>query len=189
MLDQVVEKTSKLRVQVHDWAAKPDWDFFVKYELKPQSFLDKILWCTISGPGRILRLLGLSRYFYIKQGWDARLKHAPRPDDARTLVFWNDIADKAEAHAACEKGRVLLQDKKDYVPVLVTEHADFAYYSRLGWLVEYLPRIAGKETSPEAYVETKKKYLAFRYREALHMPLSAVCLQKNDFWSLVNAEL
>lgn len=181
-----LNQTKQLREQIRAWAANPDWRFFVKYEIKPQRFWDKVWWAIRLGPGRMLRVLGLSRAFYLNLKWDARLKHAPKPDEARTLVFWNDITDKVEAHAACEMGRALLHDSKDWVPVLVTEHADFAYYSRLSWLVEYLPQVAGKETSPEAYVAIKKKYLAFRYRDALHLPLSAVFLEKNIFWSLVN---
>jgi hypothetical protein len=53
--------------------------------------------------------------------------------------------------------------------VLITPLSDFAFYSRLGWLVEYLPKLG----NDEAYRERKRRYLAWRYRDATALPLSA----------------
>ena len=50
-------------------------------------------------------------------------------------------------------------------PVLVTDVADFAHFSRLGWLVEYLPRFHG-DAQAQAYRQHKQAYLAWRYRDA-----------------------
>ena len=55
-------------------------------------------------------------------------------------------------------------------PVLVTDHADFSLYSRTGWLVEYLPKPLPGSLR---YNARKEKYLAWRYRYALVLPLSA----------------
>jgi hypothetical protein len=57
-----------------------------------------------------------------------------------------------------------------FVPILVTDVPDFAFFSRLGWLVEYVPTLA-----PPAgdYAERKRRYLAWRYRDAPALPASA----------------
>jgi hypothetical protein len=56
------------------------------------------------------------------------------------------------------------------VPVLVTDVADFAFFSRLGWLVEYVPALS---TPADDYGERKRRYLAWRYRDAPALPVSA----------------
>jgi hypothetical protein len=54
--------------------------------------------------------------------------------------------------------------------VLVTDVADFAFFSRLGWLVEYLPELAGQG---EAYEDRKARLLARLYRGAPVLPVRA----------------
>jgi hypothetical protein len=52
----------------------------------------------------------------------------------------------------------------------VTNVADFSFFSRLGWLVEYLPALS---SPADGYAERKKRYLAWRYRDAPILPVSA----------------
>lgn len=56
------------------------------------------------------------------------------------------------------------------IPVLITDQADFAFYSRLGWLVEYLPHLPG---SGESYFDRKLAYLAWRYQNVPVIDFSA----------------
>lgn len=46
------------------------------------------------------------------------------------------------------------------IPVLLTDTADFSFYSRLGWLVEYVPDM------DTPYGKAKLDYLALRYQGA-----------------------
>jgi hypothetical protein len=70
--------------------------------------------------------------------------------------------------------------------VLITNHADFAFYSRLGWLVEYLPNLRGVG---EAYDDRKAHYLAWRYQDASVLPLSAGLLTDEQWGQLIRMEL
>jgi hypothetical protein len=72
--------------------------------------------------------------------------------------------------AACVGFSSKLQGGHHLAPVLVTDIADFAFYSRLGWLVEYVPSLSGEGPSLR---ERKEAYLAWRYRDACIVPLSA----------------
>lgn len=68
-----------------------------------------------------------------------------------------------------------------FIPVLITDQADFAFYSRLGWLVEYLPHLPG---SGESYFDRKLAYLAWRYQDVPVIDLSADPVFDGDLESL-----
>jgi hypothetical protein len=55
--------------------------------------------------------------------------------------------------------------------VLVTDVADFAFFSRLGWLVEYLPKLSGEG---QAYELRKARFIAKLYRDAPALPVNEV---------------
>ena len=57
-----------------------------------------------------------------------------------------------------------------WAPVLVTDVADFAFFSRLNWLVEYVPSLS---TPADGYSEHKLRYLAWRYRHVPALPVTA----------------
>jgi hypothetical protein len=54
--------------------------------------------------------------------------------------------------------------------VLVTDVADFAFFSRLNWLVEYVPSLSAPA---DGYFEHKLRYLAWRYRDVPALPVTA----------------
>lgn len=119
--------------------------------------------------GRLLRRLGLRRPFY-PEPWSAGLKYAEHRDDARTLVIWALDIDRDTLRRACQGFAETLAATPGFVPVLVTNVADFAFFSRLGWLVEYVPTLSAPAVG---YAERKKRYLAWRYRDALALPAAA----------------
>jgi hypothetical protein len=119
--------------------------------------------------GRMLRDLGL-RSPRPPEPWLPGLKHLERGDDARPLVIWAVDVDRKVLREACRGFAPLLRACPDRVPVLVTNVADFSFFSRLGWLVEYLPALS---SPADGYAERKKRYLAWRYRDAPILPVSA----------------
>ena len=68
---------------------------------------------------------------------------------------------------ACVKIKKLQTTSPGWAPVLVTDIADFAFFSRLSWLVEYVPSLS----APAGwYSERKLRYIAWRYRDVPVLP-------------------
>jgi hypothetical protein len=145
----------------------------------------------------LLISLGVSKPSNKNGEWLASLKHAPVSPDAKIILIWGlgEVADRQGLgpnlsvldsqsklqtlqHACLNlKDRFARPDVvspssscSQFIPVLITDQADFAFYSRLGWLVEYLPDLPG---SGESYCDRKLAYLAWRYQTAVVLPLSA----------------
>jgi hypothetical protein len=104
--------------------------------------------------------------------WPVALRHANTNGKAKPLLVWAVGTDRDTLRRGCEGLSRQLGSTSRVAPVLVTDVADFAFYSRLGWLVEYLPRLAGEG---EPYEERKLKFLARLYEGARVLPVSAGC--------------
>jgi hypothetical protein len=120
--------------------------------------------------GQTLRNLGLRRT-PPPEPWLAGLRHVAESDGARPLVIWAMGVDRDTLRTACRNLRTLVSASRDFAPVLVTDVADFAFFSRTGWLVEYVPVLSAPA---ESYAERKRRYLAWRYRDAPALPVSAL---------------
>lgn len=177
----LIQKARNLRCRLRKEAATPEWALLVRYELLPQRPAPELRKRLSQKLGRLLRIWGISRARYRKQVWQAGLRHAS-PAGHSILLIWSDVMDKSASRTACLAFQRLLAVRPAYVPVLVTPLADFAFYSRLGWLVEYLPEISG--AGPD-YAERKRHYLAWRYRDAVAVPLSAGLGHVKDLTRLV----
>lgn len=118
--------------------------------------------------GRLLRRLKL-RPTQPLEPWVPVLRHAGYADDAEPVVIWALGADREQLEQACRRIERLLEALPGRVPVLITDVPDFAFYSRLGWLVEYLPALGAPA---DGYRERKRRYLAWRYRHAAALPVS-----------------
>lgn len=177
----LVEETRALHARLNDWLSKPDWSVLVRYELpqKPPADWRRRIQQQV---GRALRVLGLSRSRYLQQSWHAGLKHSHCASEAKPLLIWAEGHDRQFVRNACEGMKQLLNGRSEFLPVLVTEIADFAFYSRLGWLVEYLPALSKEGT---AYRDRKRRYLALRYRDALVVPLSAGLASQEEWDELL----
>ena len=167
----LIEEARKLRHQLAQWADDPEWSLLVRYELLPQNPSPVWHQRLSQRVGRLFRFLGLSRSRYVKQQWELGLKHADGYSaEAKPLLIWAEGAEVQRIRELCRGFQDLLAERTDLLPVLVTDVADFAFYSRLGWLVEYLPELSGDGVS---YRHRKRRYLAWRYRKALVVPIAA----------------
>ena len=115
--------------------------------------------------GKVLR-----RFGFLIEPWVPSLKHFDCSEESRPYVIWAVGTDRDTLRVACRGFEKLQAALPDRVPVLVTDVADFAFFSRLGWLVEYVPRLSAPA---ENYAERKVRYLAWRYRDAPALPVSA----------------
>lgn len=166
----VVDEVHALRQELGVLAGRPEWQLLARYDLlagkPPRSFGDRVFRCG----RKILAALRLAPPRITSYPWTPVLKHAPVDADARTLLIWAQGVHRDELRQGCAGFLRHLQDGPSFAPVLVTDIADFAWFSRLGWLVEYLPVLPGEG---QDHRERKRRHLAWRYRDALIVPLSA----------------
>ena len=171
----LTDETLALRLALDALAEEHDEVAFRAYALPRRPRPAGVYFALRGLAGNLLRLTGLYRPPRPEEFWRAELKHGNAAVDAGVLLIWAEGMAREELHRACAGFRKVLASVPDCVPVLVTDVADFAWYSRLGWLVEYLPDLANAESSGdgESYRLRKKRYLAWRYRNALAVPASA----------------
>lgn len=124
--------------------------------------------------GRLLRRLNL-RPTQRQEPWSPTLRHAEYSDSDEPVVIWALGMNREELEQACRSISRLLDVPPRRVPVLVTDVAHFAFYSRLGWLVEYIPSLGAPA---DGYRERKRRYLASRYRDAPALPASIGLAEK-----------
>jgi hypothetical protein len=162
------EDIDALRQYLDDLAGNSD-DDLARYQLlrpsKPPGHYWQIRWFA----GRILRWLESAR---LKQSdpWPVGLKHHGSAR-AKPLLIWAIGTDRETQRTACRRLTDLRVDRIGFSPVLVTDVADFAFFSRLGWLVEYLPIMEGQG---QPYEERKARFLARLYRGAPALPVGAI---------------
>lgn len=164
------EDRETLRRQVAQWAGEADADLAQRYALR------LVQWETLSvyrrlrrTVGQRLRELGL-RGAPPLEPWLPELNHVAYSDGARPLVIWALGLDRDTLRTACRGFEKLKVTAPDFAPILVTDVPDFASFSRTGWLVEYVPSLSAPAGT---YAERKRRYLAWRYRDAPAVPASA----------------
>ena len=177
------DEIEALRKHLDELAAHSDVDL-ARYELihppRPPGLYWQLRWLA----GRFLRWLeskGLKR----ANRWPVGLKrHATARD--KPLLIWAIGEDDDRLRVACRRLSEMLPKRCGFAPVLVTDVADFALFSRLGWLVEYVPKVSG---SGQGYEERKARFLARLYQGAPVLPISAVLENRSwgDIRRLVNA--
>lgn len=164
------EEVEALRRRLGELAGETEKDLARRYALKPLPWERPNLYQRFrKAIGRTLRRLGL-RPTPPLEPWVPGLKHVAGSGEARAFVIWALGTDRETLRKACRGFEGLLAGLPGWAPVLVTDIADFAFFSRLGWLVEYVPAL----TAPAGrYAERKRRYLARRYSDAPALPVSA----------------
>jgi hypothetical protein len=166
----LIVETKALRQRLKALAAMPEWDLLQRHDLlasKPPSSWHERAWRSLR---HVLAAVGLISPHVTPYPWQPTLKHRSVSADVKTVVIWTLGADRDQLRAACEGFSKKLPSADGLAPVLVTDVADFAFYSRLGWLVEYVSELSGEGPSLQ---QRKQAYLAWRYRDACVVPLSA----------------
>ena len=140
-------ETDSLRQSLKQMAEEFDTGLSQRYALlfppAAPSFFQRLR----AKPVRLLRRLGLIPPPQPRplQPWLTELEHVDYSKAAKPLLIW-----------------AIGVDRDEWAPWLVTDFADFAFFSRLGWLVEFVPVLSAPA---DGYYEHKLRYLAWRYRD------------------------
>lgn len=164
-----------LRRFLDDLTAGSD-DELVRYALKHPRMPPGLYWKVRWLAGCILRWLesvGIKKL----DEWPAGLKQVPGSEHANPLLIWAVGTDRDTLRRACRALAPMQSVLPEFAPVLVTDVADFAFFSRTGWLVEYVPPLSG-EGKP--YAERKARFIASLYRAAPALPVTAALEQISE---------
>lgn len=160
------ERRDRLRRMLDKHAAETDDALLARYTLPrpplPRGAYWRLRWLA----ARALHYLERWRLVPFLP-WPAALRHAPGSARTKPFLIWAMGTDRDTLRRACEG--FSMQRLDDFAPVLVTDVADFAFFSRLGWLVEYLPALEGEG---EPYEQRKTRYLAHLYQGAPVVPVA-----------------
>ncbi|KXK44501.1 MAG: hypothetical protein JNIBNLAF_00874 [Nitrosomonas europaea] len=184
MMD-VVEATRILRKEFAVWENRLNRVFLARHSLlvdKPPKDFGSRLQHRLR---QFLVFIYLVPPRVVRRAWLPTLKHSSSAPDARALLIWALGMERDSLRNACLGFQRFLAGRQDLAPVLVTDVADFAWFSRLGWMVEYLPELEGKGLP---YQERKRDYLAWRYRDAVVVPAAAGLLDEENWNRLLQME-
>ena len=156
-------------VQYLDELAGFSDDELTRYQLLRPPMPPGLYWRARWFAGRILRWLE-ARRLKKPDRWPAALKQNAASARAKPLLIWAVGTERETLRTACRGFAEIPIISSGFAPVLVTDVADFAFFSRLGWLVEYLPTLSGEG---QLYEQRKARFLARLYRGAPVLPVSA----------------
>lgn len=163
----VEDEIRRIRQQLETLAASGD-ENLARYELRwppmPSGTYWRIRW--LAGWGfRWLESMRLKKL----DAWPAALRHSPCNAHAKPYLIWAVGTERETLRDACSGLVEIDAGLPGLVPVLVTDVPDFAFFSRLGWLVEYVPEISGAGAS---FARRKERFIARLYRNAPVVPVA-----------------
>lgn len=169
MTAELKKEIKALERYLRELAAHTDDELAERYIIKRAPRPKGLYWQLRGVVGTVLRWFQ-ARWPWRSDPWPVSLRQNSTAPQSRPLVIWAVGTDRETLREACTNLQKQWDSFPGYAPVLVTNIADFAFFSRLGWLVEYLPQLTGQG---EPYEERKLKYLARLYRGAPILPVSA----------------
>ncbi len=138
--------------------------YVVRWPRRPPGLYWQLRW-MVAIVLRSLEYMGIWR----PDPWPVVLKQAHCDVKAQPVLIWAVGTNFDELRQVCD--RLSARPLPTFTPVLVTDVADFTFFSRLGWLIEYLPRLAGEG---EPYEKRKERFLARLYRGTPALPADAI---------------
>lgn len=115
--------------------------------------------------------------------WNAGLKHCKRK--GQVILVCAGKKNMALQRKACENLQRIFSEK-NFIIVLATPVEDFSFYARLGWLVEYLPRMGNFLSF---YRSKKIWYLTLRYKDAVILPIEYGLENEASIYKLLSRQM
>ena len=166
-LARIADEVAELRQQLDQLASAPREPQLDRYEMqrpeRPKGLYWQLRWLV----GGLLRRLAKAGILP-SNPWPTGLAHTDRKKGAKPVLVWGLGASREQIRDGCDALSRFFENRNDIAPVLVTDVADFAYFSRLSWLIEYVPHIVG---NGENFESRKLKLLAKVYPGAAILPL------------------
>jgi hypothetical protein len=169
MAENFEDEVKALERYLRALATQTDNELTERYLIKRSPRPQGLYWQLRGVVGTVLRWFQ-ARWPWLKNPWPVSLKQQPTDPQAKPVLVWAVGSSRDTLREACTNLSERWDSLPGFAPVLITDVADFAFFSRLGWLVEYVPRLAGQG---EPYEERKLKFLARLYRGAPVLPVSA----------------
>jgi hypothetical protein len=169
MAENFEDEVKALERYLRALATQTDNELTERYLIKRSPRPQGLYWQLRGVVGTVLRWFQ-ARWPWRKNPWPVSLKQQPTDPQAKPVLVWAVGSSRDTLREACTNLSERWDSLPGFAPVLITDVADFAFFSRLGWLVEYVPRLAGQG---EPYEERKLKFLARLYRGAPVLPVSA----------------
>lgn len=166
----LIRKAELLRRQLDDLAADVEDEFLERYELKRPPAPPGLYWKARWVVGKSLRWLQTTGIRW-SEPWPIALRQSRRETNAKPLLLWAIGEDREALRSACRYLSIVLELSPKIAPVLITDVSDFSFFSRLGWLVEYVPKLSGKGVP---YDERKLKFLVRLYKDAPVLPVMSL---------------
>jgi hypothetical protein len=169
MVTSLKEEIEALERHLSELAAHSDDELTERYRFKRSPRPPGLYWQLRGLVGRTLRWLE-ARSPWRRNPWPVSLKQHPTDPKAMPLLIWAVGTNSDTLRDACTGLSEQWDSLPGFAPVLITDVADFAFFSRLGWLVEFVPRLSGQG---EPYEQRKLRFLARLYRGAPILPARA----------------
>ncbi len=163
------EEIDALQRHLLELASYTDDELTGRYQLERPPMPPGLYWRLRWLAGWTLRWLE-AKGLWRRDPWPVSLRQHSAGAKAKPLLICAVGTSRDTLREACTGLSKQWDSLPGFAPVLITDVTDFAFFSRLGWLVEYLPPLAGQG---EPYEERKLKYLARLYRGAPVLPVSA----------------
>jgi hypothetical protein len=161
------EEIQTLQRRLDELARDPDEGLTSRYSLRWPPVPPGLYWQLRWLASTVLRALESMRLLR-PDPWPVSLKRGEIKSGAKPVLIWAIGAGRETLREACTGLSRQLDPVPGFAPVLITDVADFAFFSRLGWLVEFVPRLSGEG---ERYDERKMRFLARLYRGAAVLPV------------------
>jgi hypothetical protein len=149
MASSLKEEVKALEQHLRKLAAHTDDELAARYLIKRSPRPKGLYWQLRGIVGSVLRWFQ-AWWPWRQKPWPVSLKQLPIDPKAKPLIIWAVGSDRNTLREACTGLSKQWNSMPGYAPVLITDIADFAFFSRLGAWKSIVSRHSGEGFGPSA---------------------------------------